>query len=271
MRIVSLNCWGGRVPALVDFLPTLDADVYCLQEVYSAPPGTPSPLNSKSAMGQDEAPVLPRLFEDIAAVLPRHQGFFSPHAQGYLHDRATTEYPVRYGIAAFVRDTTVVFSQETKFAFGDFRPHAWGDPPLPRTAHCMRMYDYASKSRVVVAHMHGLWDPQGKMDTSQRLEQAWNLISLVQGMYDPGVDRVVVCGDFNVLPESETLSLLCEHVFARELVTEDGHTSTRTSYYKKEPRFADYMLVNDRVKVRRFEIVREPEVSDHCPLVLDIE
>ena len=270
MRIISLNCWGGRVPTIVDYLPTLDADVYCLQEVYSAPPDTPSPLDFTLGRKMDEAPVLPRLFSDIAKVLPRHVGVFSPHAQGYLHDRATTGYAVRYGIATFVRDTFPVFSQETKFAFGDFRPHAWGEPPLPRTAHCIRVYDYANNSIVVVAHMHGLWDTRGKMDTPEREDQAWNLLSLVQGMFDPDKDKLIVCGDFNVLPESKTLALLCDNLELREMVTDGGNTSTRTSFYKKEPRFADYMLVNPLAGVRHFEIVRDPEVSDHCPLVLDI-
>jgi endonuclease/exonuclease/phosphatase family metal-dependent hydrolase len=30
------------------------------------------------------------------------------------------------------------------------------------------------------------------------------------------------------------------------------------------------MLVNDRVEVRSFTVVTDPEVSDHCPLLLEI-
>lgn len=45
--------------------------------------------------------------------------------------------------------------------------------------------------------------------------------------------------------------------------------STRTSHYAKPGRFADYMLVNARVAVRSFSVVTYPEVSDHCPLVLE--
>jgi endonuclease/exonuclease/phosphatase family metal-dependent hydrolase len=53
-------------------------------------------------------------------------------------------------------------------------------------------------------------------------------------------------------------------------VTARGFKGTRTSHYKKPGRFADYMLVNQSEAVRRFEVVDSPEVSDHCPLVLEV-
>ena len=35
-------------------------------------------------------------------------------------------------------------------------------------------------------------------------------------------------------------------------------------------RFADYLLVNRPEEVAGFAVVYEPEVSDHCPLVLEL-
>ena len=54
-----------------------------------------------------------------------------------------------------------------------------------------------------------------------------------------------------------------------DLVAATGVAGTRTSFYAKPGRFADYMLVNAAVPVRRFEVVSAPEVSDHCPLLLE--
>ncbi len=79
-----------------------------------------------------------------------------------------------------------------------------------------------------------------------------------------------MCGDFNVLPGSETLRTL-EALGLTELVTGNGHTDTRTSHYKKSPRFADYMLVSGNVRVRQFDAVAQPEVSDHRALLLDFD
>ena len=88
-------------------------------------------------------------------------------------------------------------------------------------------------------------------------------------MARPG-DAVIACGDFNVLPGSETFRTLAGLGLA-DLVTAGGHTDTRTSHYRKQPRWADYLLVNDLVRVDRFEVVAAPEVSDHRPLLLDFE
>ena len=82
-------------------------------------------------------------------------------------------------------------------------------------------------------------------------------------------DAVVICGDFNVKADSETLDVLRD-AGLRELVTECGHAGTRSSFYDKPGRFADYMFVGTEVEVLGFEVVRDPEVSDHCPLELEI-
>lgn len=38
MRILSLNCWGGKLHApLIGYLGSLNADVLCLQEVVNTP------------------------------------------------------------------------------------------------------------------------------------------------------------------------------------------------------------------------------------------
>lgn len=79
-------------------------------------------------------------------------------------------------------------------------------------------------------------------------------------------DRLVVCGDLNLLPDSATFDTLG----ALGLVDLVGTADTRTSRYAKPLRHADYLLVNRPHEVQRFEIVAEPEVSDHRPLVVDL-
>jgi endonuclease/exonuclease/phosphatase family metal-dependent hydrolase len=104
-----------------------------------------------------------------------------------------------------------------------------------------------------------LRDLNGKRDTPERLVQAHRLAEVAAMIAAPG-DPLVVCGDFKVLA---SLGLT-------DLVTTYGFKGTRTSHYKKPGRFADYMLVNDAVENARFTVVAEPEVSDHCPLILEI-
>jgi endonuclease/exonuclease/phosphatase family metal-dependent hydrolase len=132
----------------------------------------------------------------------------------------------------------------------------------------VRLFDHALGAAVTVAQMHGLRDPAGKHDTPARLRQARKLVDLVRQIHIDD-ERLVVCGDFNVLPGSDTFRVLGE-IGLTDLVTSRGHTDTRTSLYAKPERFADYLLVNPKVEVVRFEVVAEPEVSDHRPLLLEM-
>ena len=104
--------------------------------------------------------------------------------------------------------------------------------------------------------------------TPERAAQAERLAELVRRTASSN-DALVVCGDFNVEPGSRTFEILGQLGLV-DLVTTRGFESTRTSHYAKPGRFADYLLVNERVAVADFTVVKEPEVSDHCPLVLEL-
>lgn len=154
------------------------------------------------------------------------------------------------------------------FVHKDFSPVGYGDHPRSRSAHGVRVYDYNANRVVGVTHMHGVRDLNGKMETPERALQARRLLDLSRRVTEPG-DFKIICGDFNVEPTSETLSILRDAGMT-ELVTAGSLDGTRTSHYKKKGRFADYMLVSEKQAVKRFAVVRDPEVSDHCPLVLEI-
>ncbi|WP_160169138.1 endonuclease/exonuclease/phosphatase family protein [Allgaiera indica] len=130
-------------------------------------------------------------------------------------------------------------AQAQGFVLKGFAADGFGDHPRSRSAHAIRVYNGARQRPVSITHMHGLRDLR------------------------------VTCGDFNVEPGSETLNHLADHGFT-ELVTTRGFAGTRTAHYEKPGRFADYMLVNSEDAVRRFDVIRSPEVSDHCPLVLEV-
>ncbi len=106
------------------------------------------------------------------------------------------------------------------------------------------------------------------MACAARQDQAAALVRLIERVW-PGDEGLVVCGDFNVLPDSATFAILAR-LGLSDLVTGNGLVDTRTSYYLKQSRFADYMLVTPGVKVGKFEVVEAPEVSDHRALLLDI-
>jgi endonuclease/exonuclease/phosphatase family metal-dependent hydrolase len=263
---MCLNGWGGKLhDRLIDYIGAASPDVLCLQEVVHTPLSTKDWLDYRD--GDHVLPQRANLFSDVAKALPDHVATFCPAAQGVLWDGGET-LPSQWGLATFVRTSFPVIGQIQSFIHKGFSPDGYGDHPRSRNAHAVRLFDYERNQPLSIVHTHGLRDLNGKMDTPERVAQARRLAELAMRISEPG-ERLVVCGDFNVEPNSETFSILRE-IGLTDLVTSRRFAGTRTSHYTKPGRFADYMLTNDAVSVIGFDVVSEPEVSDHCPLLLQI-
>lgn len=122
----------------------------------------------------------------------------------------------------------------------------------------------ASHGPVTVINFHGLWNGKGKGDCEDRLEQSDRIIEFLKALDH----RFVLCGDFNLLPDTESLKKF-ERFGLRNLIAEYGITSTRTNFYTKPEKFADYAFVSKEVEVKEFKTLPD-EVSDHLPLYLEI-
>lgn len=266
MKVVCLNAWGGKLyDELVGYLREEAPDVLCLQEVTQTPQARTDWLTYRD--GQVALRQRASLFRDLTEALPEHTAMFFPAAQGPLWDG---DRPIgsQWGIATFVHRRFPVIAQAQGFVHKRYSPHDFGPHPRSRNAHALTIYDYEQDRAISIAHMHGLRDPSGKHDTPGRRLQAQRLLDLIGSI--AGSDApLIICGDFNVEPESETLRIL-KAVAPTELVTSRATDGTRTSHYTKQGRYADYMLVNDRVSVLGFAVRSKPEVSDHRPLVLEI-
>ena len=264
MEILCLNVWGGKLhDGLLPFVAGAGADVLCLQEVIDTPATLADQLTYRD--GEHVLPQRANLFAELLAALPEHRGTICPAATGLLWD-GDVSVPSRWGIATFVRADLPVIAQVQGFVHKGYGTHGFGAHPRSRSAHAVRVFDHAADRAVTVAHMHGLRDLRGKMDTPERASQARRFMDLARQVAEPG-DITALCGDFNVSADSETLAILGRAGFS-DLVTTRGHAGTRTCHYAKPGRFADYMLVDDPAAVRQFDVIRTPEVSDHCPLLL---
>lgn len=262
--VLSLNAWGGRLHGpLLGYLAESPADVICLQEVTRTPGHRHGWLDYRD--GDIVLPQRTNLFDEIAEALPGHDGLFMPAARGVLHD-GETAVPSEFGLATFWRRSLSLLGQAQDFVHGAFLADRWGEHPRARNAHVIRVHDHEAGFTATIGQMHGLRDPAGKQDTPAKLAQAEAFAALVRNVW-PGGERLVACGDLNVLPQSRTFAILGE-LGLLDLVIGHGFTDTRTSLYAKPGRFADYMLVNEMVSVTSFDVVAEPEVSDHRPLEL---
>ncbi|MFZ3232985.1 MAG: endonuclease/exonuclease/phosphatase family protein [Patescibacteria group bacterium] len=244
MKIISLNCWGGKIQGgLLEFVRTraADTDVFCFQEVWRDTGETElvPPFHAQAAR---------ELFEKFREILTDFDGYF---AQSYGDD---------YGLATFVRKDFDVVSAESRFVYKE-GPRVELQPGLEGD-HARNVQIVTLTDGLRIANIHGLWKKgRGKDDTPERLEQSMILTGVLSG----NVPTVLI-GDFNLWPDTESVRMI-ERAGFRNLVREYGVTSTRTELFPKEfVPFADYAFTKG-VEVADFQVLPDV-VSDHNPLLV---
>ncbi len=255
MKIITLNTWGGRggKESLLDFFKRhADTDVFCLQEIWSAPyehlEGAPM-----GGLVTSNSDVMVYGKQEISAVLPNHEVYFRPH---HLEN---------YGLLMLVKKELKVLEE------GEFFVHKEkGHVPEDDIGNHARNLQYVTletaSGLLTVINFHGLWAGKGvgKVDTPDRLEQSRKIVEFIDGHKE----KIVFCGDFNLLPDTESLAII-EHAGMRNLIKEYNVTSTRTSHYTKPEKYADYVLVSNDIDVKEFKVLPD-EISDHAPLLVEV-
>jgi endonuclease/exonuclease/phosphatase family metal-dependent hydrolase len=246
MKIISLNTWGGRVFDGIKkfFSEHQDIDVFCLQEVYNKAYGL-----EKNPEYQND---MLDFFNEIKEYIPNHIGIFNAQIEEH------------YGLALFIKNNISLLDQ------GEIFVHQYkGFVPEGDLGFHSRNLQYISvesgQQKITIMNFHGLWNGQGKTDTPDRIAQSQKIIDFcntLDGEY-------VLCGDFNLLPETESLKMI-EQTGLINLIKKYNITSTRTSIYTKPDKYADYVLVSPNIEVIDFKVLPD-EVSDHAPLYLEIK
>jgi len=248
MRLVTLNCWGGRAAGpLFDFFSRMrdGVDVFCLQEIFDADQAV---LDRK----HPEFVLVGDLFRRIGGILDGHEGHF-----------ARFEDPNRMSTALFVRKSVPIHDIWEEVVYVPEVPNEKGRAIISsRKVHCARLG--LGTRELLALNLHGLWVDGPKTDTPERLEQS----RCVRAVMDAHEGPKVVCGDFNLLPETESVRILDDG--HRNLVREYGVPSTRTPLYRHydapaEPNYADYVIVSRDLEVEDFRVLPD-EVSDHAAL-----
>jgi endonuclease/exonuclease/phosphatase family metal-dependent hydrolase len=255
MKIMTLNTWGGIAgkEQLLSFFEKhkAEVDIFCLQEIWAAPyPDLENQDVGGKKLKNENIMVYGK--DDITGVLDGHIAYFKPH------------YLDHYGLLMTVKKNINIIKE------GDVFVHKYKEyiPDGDSGKHA-RNIQYVQipfgTTTLTVINFHGLWNGGGKTDTVDRIDQSFNIIKFLTTCKG----EVILLGDFNLLPHTESLVMI-EDLGLRNLVKEYGVTSTRTSFYKKPERFADYILVSNGIQVKDFGVLPD-EVSDHSPLFIEIE
>ncbi|MEX2368779.1 MAG: endonuclease/exonuclease/phosphatase family protein [Candidatus Paceibacterota bacterium] len=244
MKLITLNVWGGlKERELAKFFQKKkgEVDIFCLQEVNH------DSANKNINYPDDNF----NFFSEISDILSEFSGYFRPSIEDH------------YGLATFVHEDISVLSEDDIFVRGDHGDIYDFEKGKDHARNIQHLQIKKDGNGLVVHNFHGMWAPKGKIDTPERLRQAQNVKEHLSSINAPQI----IAGDFNSRPDTESMKII-EDDGLRNLVKEYGVTDTRTKFYEKEERFADYILVSDGIQVNDFKVLPD-EVSDHAPLYLD--
>jgi endonuclease/exonuclease/phosphatase family metal-dependent hydrolase len=241
MKLISLNIWGGRIHRpLLDFIEERkEVDIFCFQEIYH---------QAEGKMHKDDIS-RPNIFAELQKHLPQHIGFFRPSVMDW------------YGIGMFVKkDLKVLEEGEVNI----YNSPSYSEYDSSHSRNLQWIKCGIGDKIYSVINVHGLWNGAGKTDTPDRIKQSKNIKDFISTLDNPQI----LCGDFNLRPDTQSMQILENGMINQ--IKKYNITSTRTSFYKKPEKFADYVLVSPDIRVNKFEVLPD-EVSDHAALYLDFE
>lgn len=220
-----------------------DKDIFCFQEIFSS-----------------EINILYRgvsrlnLLEELKIILYDFDFYFAP-----THNGVYEEAEFSYGNVIFVRKSLKVIDYSYFFTYGYFNSKVEGKTlEDPRNFQIIKLE--IENEIFTICNLHGVWIRGfGKGDNAERIFQSEKIKSFLDEV--PG--KKIICGDFNLLPDTNSIKILEDNLI--NLIKINNIESTRSSYYGREDKFADYVFVSSDVEVLNFSVLKD-EVSDHLPL-----
>lgn len=244
MKVIQVNAWLGHLMhPLFDFLEKEDPDVVCLQEILSNE--QQNPLFESFSIQQ-------RLSEKFA------YHYFSP----------TYTFPAfgeKVGMGNLILSKYPLTDQRTVFVKGAFAESQTLDSFTRNIRNAQFCTVDAGDNTFTIVNHHGFHDrdPAG---TAESLTCIQKLIDELKQISGP----IIMCGDFNVQPDSATIQAIHVQLPLKNLTSEYKLETTLSSIFRvKDIQVpADYIFISPEIHVTDFE-ASSSIVSDHKALILE--
>ncbi len=247
VKILSLNLWEGGLLCenIEKFLQKETPDILCLQEVFNGDADQAKNFQSLSW---------------LTALFPDYHSFYSPDL---FEDRSDGEGDVGNLILSrfpFVEKKTIFLQGEyQKIVRPDDKSDFSKDP---QNMQCVILDIEGEK--LCVANVHGIWGLDGS-DSPERLQMSETIVNEIEGK-----TQLVVMGDFNLKPDTQTIANIEKHLIN---VFKGDMTTSFNMKHKTNPGYAtavvDMFFSSRDVKIISKRIP-DDDVSDHKPLVVTI-
>lgn len=248
MKLITLNTWGGRVgDKFASFIKEKSnvIDIFCFQEVYHRADGKFA--NVKWVDNGTNT----QLFDHLKKLLPNYVGIFRPHFEDF------------WGLAFFIKKDIPIITEGEKFVY--YKESVEEERKGKTSKNVQYVLTEVNGKKVTIVNFHGLYNGNGKTDSESRIAQSKEIVSFLKD----AEGEIVFCGDFNLRPDTQSIKII-EDFGLKNLIKEYDVKATRTSLYKKEEKFADYIFLSNGIVVNKFEVLSD-EVSDHNAIQLDFD
>ena len=248
MKLITLNTWAGRVKEPFEkFLKEkmADTDIFCFQEIFND-------LNEELETNIDERGRNKHILKEITEILTDYNVYFCPVIENV------------YGIAIFLKKGFEVIASGEVMLYENPSFTSTRDG-VDHTRKMQWIHIKHGRKDVMIMNVHGHWSAEGKSDNANRLEQSKIISDFIKSS---GPVPKIMVGDFNLLPETQSIKILEGHF--TNLITKYNIPTTRTELYKGDDKHADYAFVSDEILVEGFEALPDV-VSDHVPLALQFD
>lgn len=249
MKFVCLNLYQGGelMPGIIDFLQQQDADIVALQEVYEATEagqtGQYDSLNTLQA-------ALHYPYTDFTPALLDH----TPGGKVESGNAVLSKFPI---------------IERNEYRFTPYGERTeWNDEAYKKTPRNLEhvAIDIASTT-LNVFNFQGVWNLNGTEDSPERLHMSQVIVDAIKGKR-----HVILCGDTNVQPETETIRRIeqagLRNIFKGEL------TTSFNMRRKDNPGYAtavvDMIFVSPGIRVLEHDCP-DVDVSDHFPLTMTFD
>lgn len=242
MKLMTLNAWQGRLErVLPKYLEGQGVDFACMQEAVGYEGKSGGLFTSYSRLG--------------TCLRLDHQYFSPLYAVRYGNGQLSFGN-VTYSTVPFVQtnNTFTRGSYKDNFNFGvdDYNVRAFQHVAVDvhgKKLHILNHYGHHIES-------HKLGDDE----TMRQISLIIDYIKQLDG-------AVILCGDFNLAPESESIKQF-DAILQNLSVVYSLKTTLSVLTYKNE--VCDYIFVNDNVDVKDF-FMDQAIISDHNALILNFE
>lgn len=259
MKLISLNTWGGKIfEPLIEFIKQQaeDTDIFCFQEMYNTKSNTKTCGNFRA-----------NLLGETKNILSDFQIFYFPVVRGFDDEGNPVNFDLSFGQAIFVKNRIKIVSTENTFVYREkgfqFLKKDFSNLPTP-----LQYVTFESNNKMfTIFNFHGSPIPGDKLDTEKRLTETQK----VKAIIDNEAGAKILVGDFNLLPETQSIKIFEQDMKNLIKAFEIQRTRSKESpFFGKSnfQKFADYTFVSTDIRVENFQVPRV-EISDHLPMILE--